>query len=681
MKKLIIAFITIMLLFPTFSVYAGSTTLTFTRNRQQFLVRTQDAYLPHRSITELELSSPQSMVMGPDDLLYIADTGNRRIVVFNTRTNEVDNIFEYEHFQSPRGVFVTPNNILYVADATASAIFIFDALTGEYMQTHLAPQAMAFADTQFSPNRIAVDLRGNMYIIGEGVVDGIIQLSSGGEFLGFFASNRTTLTFFQLLQNIFFTERQMEGLVDRLPNTFSNLTVDSRGVVFSVSFTSMRGRRGSMNSLQRHDMAGRNTFSDMTLTIANVVDVAVDANGFIFVATTLGWIAVLSNTGEYLFEFGSATMANQDIAGWFRALQSIAVASNGDLWTLDSTSNFLQSFTQTEYTKTVFEAMVLFNQGLYHESGEVWGQVLRHNQMSVIAHVGQGRSHFYQQEFETAMNSFYLAGDVDYFSTAFWEVRNAWLMKNVYIFLIIAFVFFASLSLIKHLDRKKVIAGVAEKYRLKIMNQAYLASSMFAFSIARHPLDSYHDLKLKNKGTILGATIHFMLFFFAYMAWQVNRGFIVQTINIFQIDYFTIIGGFFGAFFLFIVSNYLVTSINDGEGDIADIFKLVSYGLFPMTIAFFTATILSHVLTLNEVFLIDFTFTFGGIYTVSIIWLGLQEVHGYSFGQTLKSLLITFFFMIVALVVLFTMFILFNEIRIFFESIIMEVYVNVTGIV
>jgi len=130
---------------------------------------------------------------------------------------------------------------------------------------------------------------------------------------------------------------------------------------------------------------------------------------------------------------------------------------------------------------------------------------------------------------------------------------------------------------------------------------------------------------------------------------------------------------------MFIICNYLVTSINDGEGNIIDIFKLVSYALFPLTITLLAATALSHVVTDNEVFLIQFGSAFGFIYTGAILWLGLQEMHNYSFGQTLKSVIITGLFMLVGLVVIFNVSILGNEVSQFFESVWREVYANVTG--
>jgi hypothetical protein len=655
-----------------------ATTMTFSINRRGWMVRTQNAYLPNMNITALGLDRPSSMVFGSDDLLYIADTGNRRILVFDTRANEVRKEITYEGFATPRGVFVTPDNWLYVADARAGAVFILCAFSGEHIRTHFAPTAMAFADTPFAPNRIAVDIRGNMFIVGEGVFDGIIQLSNGGEFLGFFASNQTPRTFIQMLQDIFFTERQRQGRLDRLPSTFSNVTVDDRGVVYSVSMLSP-GYFTDFDALKRHDMAGRNTFSDVDIIGINHVDVCVDANGFIYTASTDGWIFVFTNRGEFIFDFGAAHLADVDIAGMFRNVTAIATSSAGEIWVLDDQSNFLQSFTPTEYTRSVMSAITLFNAGLYEESAIVWEEVLRHNQMSVLAHTGMGRAQLHQENYAQAMMSFYLGGHRDYYSAAFWEVRNQWLMDNLTLVLLGVVLIFLMLFIVRHFDRKRRIATVMGNAKTKVMDAPYIKPVLFAFSIARHPIDSYYYMKLKEKGSVGGAVFHFVLLFIAYMVYQTSRGFLVQFTEVVDMDFVVVIGGFFGLFILFILSNYLVTSITDGEGGIVDIFKLVSYGLFPFTITLFAVTALSHVITINELFLLNFALFFGLAYTVAVLWLGFQEIHNYSFKKTFFSLLITAGFMVIGIVVLFNLTILFNEVRDFIESVIREVYAHVTG--
>jgi DNA-binding beta-propeller fold protein YncE len=672
MKK-ITAFIFITLLFSSVTAYSQSTTVNFAVNKKGRFVPTQDGYLPDRNITGLGLKNPENIAFGKNDVLYIADTGNRRIVLFDINSGNIVREILYKDFKSPRGVFITADETLYVADSNAAAVFVFNS-NDECIKTVYAPNSIAFADTQFSPYRIGVDPRGSMYIIGEGVYSGIIHLSGEGEFLGFFASNKTTLTFVQLLQKIFFTERQKQGLLDRLPLTFSNIFVDYRGVVYSTSM----GRDVTMagQAIKKHDMSGRNMLKTMT-TMA-LTDITVDKYGNIFTTSTMGWIQVNAADGEEIFFFGAGQLSPDNIAGWYSNLISIAVSSQGHIWALDSDKAFLQSYTPTEYTESIYRAQRLFNEGHYVEAGNEWNNVLRFNQMSVLAHNGLGKSYLYQEEFKKARYEFFVAGNRGYFSQAFWETRNIWLLKNIPYILIIFALFFGGLFILKLVDKKQTIKAAVNKSINTVMNMKYIDSILFAFSIARHPIDNFYYLKIKQKGSVAGAAVIFIFFFAAYMINQTSKGFITQYMEIEDMDFNVIIGGFLGIYLLFVFCNYLVTSINDGEGGIIDIFKLVSYSMFPLSVTLILVTVISHVTTENETFLLIFMLTGGFAWSGVLLWLGLQEVHNYSFSNTFKSLLITAVFMLIALVLLFNMIILFNQLMQFFEAIIREAYANIT---
>jgi hypothetical protein len=143
-------------------------------------------------------------------------------------------------------------------------------------------------------------------------------------------------------------------------------------------------------------------------------------------------------------------------------------------------------------------------------------------------------------------------------------------------------------------------------------------------------------------------------------------------------DFSVIIGGFIGLYLLFVICNYLVTSINDGDGGIDDIFKLASYAMLPLSVTLLAVTVISHVVTVNENFLLAFMLIGGFAWSGTLLWIGLQEVHNYSFGNTFKSLVFTALFMLIALVVLFNMTILFDQFVQFIEAIAREAYANIT---
>ena len=94
LKKSLVLFLALMFVVMSVLPVAASqaTSYTYTLDDQNKLVRTQDAYLPDRTITNLGLSDPEDMIIDENNLAYIVDTGNRRIVIYDLNTEKVKKI-------------------------------------------------------------------------------------------------------------------------------------------------------------------------------------------------------------------------------------------------------------------------------------------------------------------------------------------------------------------------------------------------------------------------------------------------------------------------------------------------------------------------------------------------------------------------------------------------------------
>ena len=63
---------------------ARSTAYTYTISVDGDYIRTQDAYIPSRTyLNECDLSAPQDVFI-KGNIMYVADTGNSRIVIYDT---------------------------------------------------------------------------------------------------------------------------------------------------------------------------------------------------------------------------------------------------------------------------------------------------------------------------------------------------------------------------------------------------------------------------------------------------------------------------------------------------------------------------------------------------------------------------------------------------------------------
>lgn len=674
MRNYLVAFLTFIILAITFSTVTeieASSATTYTRalDKKGFFVVTQDAYLPDRTILDLELKNPEDIFIDEDDNLFIADTGNRRIVVYDPSIDEVLYVIEYAEFRSPRGVFITKNNELYVADSGAEAVFKF-TVDGTFLAKYTKPTSASFEATTFNPKKIAVDNQDNMFIVAEGVFNGIIQLSDSGEFLGYFTTNKVVLTAKQLWENFLLSDVQLEQAGDRNPVSFSNVFVDSNGIKYSTSLGL------NVDNLKKHNTDGSSNIDSNFGFDLGLVDVYTDSQGIIYAASDFGFIDIFTSDGSFIFSFGSSN-DKEDVSGLYSDLVSIAVDSKGILWTLDSDKSFIQSYTPTEYSIAIYNALTLYKEGKYSAAVTEWENVLKLNQLSVLAHNEIGRNLYSQGEYEESMKHFILSGNKGLYSQSYWEVRNASLQTNLPAILLSLIVLVVAYYSVKLTNKKYHYLTEPSNVIKKVGRVKPINDVLYMFNLIKHPIDSFYYIKKKEKGSYKGATIIFMLFFISYMIFTTSKGFIYQYVEAVDMDLNAIIIGFFAITLLFVFCNYLVSSINDGEGSLGEIYKGAMYSLLPAIIGLLVVTYLSYYFTYNEVFLLGFILNVLVGWSLLLVFLAIQELHNYTIRETIKSILLTFLFMVIMMILFAFIQIMGDQLIQFIIALIKEVFRNV----
>lgn len=648
-----------------------ATSYTYASDEDMNWERTQDAYLPDKTVTELGLSAPEDLFIDENNMLYIADTGNRRVIKYDITNGQVAGILENSELAGPRGVYVTQEGEIYVADTAAKAVLIFDKdfnLTGKLTR----PDAPIFADTNYEPKRVAVDGGGNVYLISEGVYNGVIQLAKTGEFLGYFAVNDADLTFSQRLQQLIFTREQLANLVDINPTVFANVFVDRDGIVYTATSGTNR------NGMKKHSTNGGNMFKSDVWSYDNLTDVYVDNRGLIYTSSASGYIDIYSKNGEEIFAIGSY-VTTTDIVGLFTSLPSIAVDVDGNIWAVDGAKGYLQSFKPTEYAQMVYTAMDLYENGLYDEAMEKWNEVLKLNQMSVLAHNGVGKAYLHAEDYEASLEHFEVANNKDYYSQSFWEVRNKWLQKWLGPILGVVIALLVVKKIIKAASQRHGgrLEQAWRQFKEKAGKLPIWKDILYALKTPKRPMDSYYEIRKYRQGSIISAAVIYILLFIDFMAFKTMKGFIYQTTKVENMDIGSIVLGFFVLLGLFIICNYLVTSINDGDGTFRQIFMIPAYGMMPAMIALLIVTCVSYVLTYNESFLLTLVLLIGIVWSVITIFIGLQTVHDYTFGETVKSIILTVVFMIIIAVIGVIISIMWNSLYTFLTSVGKEMIQNV----
>jgi DNA-binding beta-propeller fold protein YncE len=156
MKKIIAVILLLcMMQLPTPVRASEGTTYTYTISLNGNWIRTQDAYLPGQVyLLGAGLKKPADLFI-KGDLIYISDTGNSRIAVFNKVTGEITYLGD-KILKSPRGIFVDALGDIYVADYDAECVFELSK-DGEVLNAIGRPDNYLFSPrSRFKPTGVAV---------------------------------------------------------------------------------------------------------------------------------------------------------------------------------------------------------------------------------------------------------------------------------------------------------------------------------------------------------------------------------------------------------------------------------------------------------------------------------------------------------------------------------------------
>ncbi len=656
------------------TAFAATPYKTFSLGMDGELVETQTAYEPVRAMTRFgdeTLKTPADLRMGPDGNLYIADDGNKRVLVITPEGELVKiiglNAKGKSLLKSATGVFVDADLNVYVADEKGRAVYVFSP-EGEIIREYGKPTHPLYGGEKaaFKPNKIVLDKRGNLYIASTGNTNGIVQISPNGEgeFLGYYGANTSNISILTMIKRTLFKDNSMV-MGDIVPVSVKNLCIDQKGMVYTVTQT------GDAGSLRRLNVAGRNTLVPDFFTNMNSA-VAVNSSGSIFTANANGMIMEYTSEGALLFYFGAFDAGEQRV-GTFKSVTGLVVDDNYTLYVLDETLGSIQVLQPTEFTDLVHQAFNLFQEGKYAASKEPWTQVLRMNSLFNYASTGLGEALYREGDFEEAMTAFRNGGERQGYSDAWWEQRSNWLHTNMSTIIIVAVAAIVAWQIIKFLDRKWKILLPLRKLGKKITSVKLIDQVLYSFQILKNPYDTCYGIKREKRAGYLSAVVVLLAFFALYVANKYFAGFLFKMT---PDGYYELINDFllvFGAFLLLTICCYLVCTITDGETSFRDLFVGCAYALVPMIVFMPIKLALSNVLTFNEEFFITLIDLVSIGWTALLVILVIMYQNDYTLKKTFTTIILTLFTVLVVVALMVVLYMLISQLVDFVTSIYGEV--------
>ncbi|MDE6745155.1 MAG: hypothetical protein K2J72_00810, partial [Oscillospiraceae bacterium] len=206
---------------------------------------TAEKYVDGETIGCGSLFEPADLFISHDELMYIADKGNNRIVITDLDFNFVREMKEFSYngetltLKKPTGVYVDQyTGNIYVCDTENDRVIKCDT-DGNVDRLFTKPDSELYdQNLTYNPAKVLVDKAGNVYVIVKSQTKGAVMFDANGEFLGFYGANRVEATA-EVLANAFWnligTEAQRERRAKQTPIGFSNFDIDDDGFIFTVT--------------------------------------------------------------------------------------------------------------------------------------------------------------------------------------------------------------------------------------------------------------------------------------------------------------------------------------------------------------------------------------------------------------------------------------------------------------
>ena len=188
-----------------------------------------------------------------------------------------------------------------------------------------------------------------------------------------------------------------------------------------------------------------------------------------------------------------------------------------------------------------------------------------------------------------------------------------------------------------------------------------------------HPVDGFYWIRHGDKGRLPIAFILVILFSASFSANRLLAGFVVNDIDPRAVDSLYELLGVIAFYILLCVSNWSVTCLMGGEGRMKDILTAVGYGTTPITIGFIVSTIVSRFVADKEQAFYSIILGVCIAWGVIMIIIGIMQVHNFSVGKTLGTLILTFLAMLIIVFIMLLLSNLIGKVYNFIHSVYTEV--------
>ncbi len=468
----------------SFAARAGEPYDVYNYDRWGEAIPSQAGYIADHVVSGYDLgvgamSAPSDIFCDHNDIFYICDSGNNRIVAADSDLSSIVKVYDrftmpdgsVTTLNKPMGVFVSAENgNIYIADSENSRVLVCDTDANVVMEI-TRPESDLYNGT-FLPQRVIADKAGNVYVVLRNITTGAAMFDPNGDFTGFYGANRVEPTaeiVGNYIKNLFMSEEKKARRARNVPTGITSFDIDGDFI-----FTCTSSSTQTTDTVKKLNAAGKNIFASKELAFGDYtpmydtsqnkvlqpaicdIDIADDGNINCLDYTT-GRVFQYDKDCNLLFITG--TIARQ--VGGFS--QVSAVESLGEnLYVLDSQKNTITVFVETSFGEIVHDATDKFNAGYYDEALEPWYEVLKRDGNYRRAYIGVASALYNRGDYKGSMKYAKLADAPRIYNKAFEGYRMEFLKANFgYIAAGLAVLIVGIIVLKKKLKKRKPAAETA----------------------------------------------------------------------------------------------------------------------------------------------------------------------------------------------------------------------------
>lgn len=633
------------------------------------------------------LKSPMDMYYR-NDTLYVLDSGNSRIVLFDKNYNYKSEIKEFYTLENgdkkmtslnePQGIFVTLDGRIAVADTGNYRVLICKT-NGEIEKILTKPDSENYSkDLTFKPVKVIIDDLDNVYVLAEGFYYGAIVYDANGNYKNFFGASKVKVSaalIADMFWRKFMNDKQLDYTKNYIPAAFTSFDIDSKNFIYTI-VAENDGAIRKLNFLgndifapeQGPDPLDKTFYGDRLSQFFNgatfttsFCDIAISDEDFVYALDkTKGRIFEYDKDSNLLNVFG----AKGSQTGTFRTPVAVETVDR-DVLVLDQDKAQISVFSPTDYGSLIHEATILYHKGLFDDAYDKWQNVLAINANSDLAYRGIGRAYLQQENYTEAMHYAKLGQDRLGYSKAFRLYRSD-VVRKYFVYAVVAIALLIVIAIIIKKNSKKIksLLHIKEKkpslFRIK--------------NIFFHPIDFYEKLHYdRTADSVIKSLIVVLLFFIGQVMNNLATGFIFNQNNITEFNAFFITAQSLGLVAIWVVSEMVVGSLRFGHGTIRTVFNGTAAALIPYTITIYINIILSQVLVYEEKTIMTIISTVGLLLTVYLLYQSVRVLQKYNVLEAVLAMVFDVLVAVIIILLLIIIYMLFRQMFIFCTTIFQEV--------